>query len=94
MRYHSYRFLLPKCWSRQAHKQLGTFVLSLGENRYPAEIDVLQVRHVSFFIDYPSFGFPYFKVSFYHGCPKKIRRHYLRLLADQLHYIDESYPDA
>jgi len=94
VRYHSYRFFLPKYWSRLVHEELGAFVLSLGENRYPPEIGVLQVRHASFFIDYPSFGFPYFKISFYLSCPQKIRLHYLRLLADQLHCADESYPDA
>ena len=88
VRYHSYRFLLPKNWQQKQHQSLAKFVLSLGENKYPESLGVLQIRHDAFFLDYPSFGYPYFKISFYKDCSKKTRQNYLRLLADQLHYIN------
>ena len=64
--YETYQFTLPKILSNTAYTQLRHDINALGENSNSAEIIVLHIKHTDFFIDFPSQGFPYFKISFYH----------------------------
>jgi len=79
--YQAYEFELSHCSLKQFEK-LRAFVQSLGENLNPPTIGVLHVAHPAFFISFPSYGYPVFKISFYPATPADQIRHYLNLLSD------------
>jgi len=87
-RYHSYQFSLPLHWQQHQFALMRDYVLNLGENRYPDDFEVLQIRHELFMIDFPGYGFPYFKVNFYPDTKQQQQQYYLGLLVNQLHYAE------
>ncbi len=87
--YQAYRFALPSDLSTAHYQILRQFIADFGENINPPEIPVLHILHAHFFIQFPSYGFPYFKVNFYPQVPLTEVQHYLRLFNNQLHYLCE-----
>ncbi|MDY6992869.1 MAG: hypothetical protein SVR94_09745 [Pseudomonadota bacterium] len=66
---------------------LKTFIQTLGQNHYPQTVQVLRIQQRAFFIDFPAYGFPYFKISFYRQNPQTIIDQYLNLINDYLNQI-------
>lgn len=85
--YQAYQFDLPASLTPTAYEKLRTFISRFGENLNPSTIAVLHLSHPLFFIDFPAYGFPYFKVSFYPEVATTRVDDYLRLFENQLHYL-------
>lgn len=85
--YQAYQFQLPRQLSLTAYEQLRCFVEQQGENINPPSIGVLNIHHADFFLQFPTYGFPYFKINFYPQVPATKVQHYLRLFNNQLQYL-------
>lgn len=70
--------------SLEQYAKLRIFVQTLGYNSYPSQLSVLHIKHPLFFIDFPGYGFPTAKISFYpQTVPEKVNE-YLEILNGQL----------
>jgi len=85
--YQAYQFRLPTELSQTAYEQLRHFVETQGENINPANIGVLNIQHQDFFVQFPTYGFPYFTLNFYPQVPTSTVQYYLRLFNNQLQYL-------
>jgi hypothetical protein len=63
LNYRSYQFSLAGLEKWQ-YEMLKRWINSLGDNQYPNDFPVLRIKHPAFMIEFPSYGFPYFKVMF------------------------------
>ncbi len=63
IRYQTYQFQLDKL-TEQQYFLLRQFIYALGKNTNPVDFPVLHIKHNLFVIDFPNYGFPYFKISF------------------------------
>lgn len=84
VRYQAYVFPLPKELSKPGYARLRRQVERLGQNRNPPALQVLHIEHPEFFIDFPAYGFPSFKISFYPDAPAQIVARYLGYLNQAL----------
>ncbi len=78
--YQSYQFDFPLKFHLHAYEKLRAFILGLADNHYPTHLQVLQLQHPDFILDFPAYGFPYFKIRFYRHVSLKMQKNYLRLL--------------
>jgi hypothetical protein len=85
--YQAYQFRLPTALSVDAYQQIRAYVKSFGDNLNPEAIKVLHIEHELFFIDFPAYGFPYFKISFYPQTPATKVKNYLYLLNNKLYSL-------
>ncbi len=81
--YQAYQFGMANL-TVQHYARLKEFVQNLGENTYPPNISVLHIKHSQFFLDFPGYGFPVFKISFYPWTPPEQVTYYLELLNNYL----------
>ncbi len=65
VKYQVYEFKLPETLNKERYQVLRAFIQTLGNNSYPSCLKVLHLRHTDFFIDFPDYGFPVFKINFY-----------------------------
>lgn len=79
----TYEFELKHC-SLQHYEKLRDFIQTLGKNHYPQEIGVIQIRHKFFFMSFPTYGYPVFKISFHRWTSPDQMMYYLNLLNDYL----------
>ena len=86
--YQVYEFELTHC-SLQHYEKLRVFIQTLGRNNYPQEIGVLQIKHKLFFISFPTYGYPIFKINFYRWTSSEQVTYYLNLLND---YLEQGVP--
>ncbi|MCV6637994.1 hypothetical protein [Candidatus Albibeggiatoa sp. nov. NOAA] len=86
IRYQTYQFQLNQL-TEQQHFLLKQFVGSLGNNANPIDFPVLHIKHSLFFIDFPSYGFPYFKLTFYKTTSPQEVEHYLNKTNDFLNQL-------
>jgi len=80
VKYQVYEFKLPENLSEECYQILRTFIQTFGDNHYPLRLKVLHLQHSNFFIDFPDYGFPVFKVSFYKQTPLKQVDYYLNII--------------
>ncbi|MCP4697317.1 MAG: hypothetical protein GY862_10760 [Gammaproteobacteria bacterium] len=85
--YLSYEFVLPSQLDEEKFAQLRSFISKLGENLYPAAIKVLHVKAQWFFVDFPSYGFPTFKINFFKDAPPPEVNTCLQLLNSQINSL-------
>ncbi len=78
VKYQVYEFDLPRQLESSTYKQLRDFVITYGENTNPDTINVLHIRNPLFFIDFPSYGFPIFKISFFKQTAPEQIEYYLQ----------------
>lgn len=76
--YQAYEFDLSSILTEQAYTKLRHFIANYGENTNPATINVLHIQNPLFFIDFPSYGFPIFKISFLKKTTHKQTEYYLQ----------------
>jgi hypothetical protein len=81
--YQAYEFKLDNL-TQQHYARLNSFVQTLGENTYPPNFKVLHIKHKFFLLDFPAYGFPVFKISFYQSSPAEQITYYLELLNNYL----------
>ncbi|GEM_PF-1295660 len=81
--YQAYEFKIGKL-SQPHYTKLKNLVQTLGENIYPSHLGVLHICHKFFFLDFPSKGFPIFKISFYSWTPPEQIEYYLKLLNEYI----------
>jgi hypothetical protein len=77
--YQAYEFKLDGL-TQQHYARLNSFVQPLGDNTYPLNFKVLHIKHKFFFLDFPAYGFPVFKISFYQWTPPEQITYYLELI--------------
>jgi hypothetical protein len=87
VKYQGYEFKLPETLSAENYQTLKTFMQTLGENSYPLRLKVLHLRHGYFFIDFPDYGFPIFKVNFYKKTPLEQVDNYLNIINTYMNNI-------
>ena len=85
--YQAYEFSLDKGLTQPQYEQLRLFVQTLGKNRNPTTFNVLHIRNQYFFLDFPSYGFPTFKISFYKHISKQKVEIYLDKINDYMHQL-------
>ena len=88
-RYQAYVFELTTL-KPEDYVQLKAFIQTLGEQRYPQSLPVMRIKHRAFFIDFPAYGFPYFKVSFYRHSTQTLIEAQLKLINDFLNHINNN----
>jgi len=76
LRHQAYQFQLHMLTEQQFYL-LKQFIRSLGNNTNPTDFPVLHIKHTLFFIDFPNYGFPYFKFTFYKTTPAQEVEYYL-----------------
>ncbi len=89
--YQAYQFDFPSHFSQTAYQILRQSIENEGENINPPELGVLHICHPLFFIQFPAYGFPYFKINFYVHVAGFEVQHYLRLFNNQLDYAYTQY---
>jgi hypothetical protein len=90
-KYQRYEFGL-KDLTQQHHALLRDFVQTFGESSNPPHLKVLHVKHHAFFIDFPAYGFPVFKISFYKHISPQQAEYYLDLINDYLTQLLQPSP--
>jgi len=78
VKYQAYEFDLPTQLKVPAYEQLRYFVTTYGENTNPETINVLHIQNPLFFIDFPGYGFPIFKISFFKQTAPEQIEYYLQ----------------
>jgi hypothetical protein len=86
IRYQTYQFQLAML-SEPQYLLLKQFISSLGENTNPIDFPVLHIKHSLFFIDFPNYGFPYFKLTFYKTTPSQEVTYYLNKINNFLNLL-------
>lgn len=84
IRYQTYQFQLATL-TEQQYIVLKQFITTLGENT--TDFPVLHIKHSQFFIDFPSYGFPYFKLTFYKTTSPQEVNQYLHKINDFLNKL-------
>jgi len=65
VQYHAYEFTLPETLSPDHYAKLRAFIQGLGDVEELVGMQLIRVRAPDFFVDFPAYGFPLFKISFY-----------------------------
>lgn len=86
VKYQAFEFLMPITLNLKNYELLRQFVQQFGENRNPPQLKVLHIKHPLFFIDFPAYGFPTFKITFYKNTLLEDVEHYLTLVNN---YLDQ-----
>ena len=84
LKYQAYEFILPDNLAIEHYTALRKFVKSLGKNVNPPSINVLHIEHRLFFLDFPGYGFPGFKINFYKHTSAKEVYYYLNMIDSYL----------
>lgn len=87
LNYRSYQFNLAGLEKWQ-YEMLKRWISSLGDNQYPTDFPVLQIKNPVFIIEFPNYGFPYFKIMFAKAVPNgEIQQHlcYINEFLNLLH---------
>lgn len=84
VKYQVYEFDLPSQLTESAYQKLRHFIANYGENTNPTTINVLHIENRLFFIDFPSYKFPVFKISFFKQTTPEQVEYYLQQISGYL----------
>jgi hypothetical protein len=87
VKYQVYEFQLPENLTREHYDILRIFMQTFGENKYPERLKVLHLQHPEFFIDFPDYGFPVFKINFYKQTSLKQVDYYLNIINTYMNHL-------